>query len=169
MTWRFLGRRLPRINGLSGPIGGVQWENKPTEAQIVKKLFALLEDRRVLYEPSHAEVPGHCAHSILKLRELLALVGQDLGHEGVLYEQVRALSAACRKFLGRMNYDDPAVIRDTSMDGHWRSWQFQDALGQLRGIFGVHIAVMADRFGVEVPDELKPILPEAPFEDELNA
>ncbi len=47
---------------------------------------------------------------------------------------------------------------------HWASWVFNDALGQMRGVFGIYIAMIAAKYGLDVEGELASILPE-PDED----
>jgi hypothetical protein len=39
------------------------------------------------------------------------------------------------------------------------SWEFHDALGQMRALFGVHIAQIAVRYRIDVEDNLARILP----------
>jgi len=51
--------------------------------------------------------------------------------------------------------------------GHWRSWDFQDALGQMRGIFGVHLAIIAARYDLKIQGDLVGILPPEAGSDDL--
>ena len=39
--------------------------------------------------------------------------------------------------------------------------EFNQALGELRGVFGIHIGMIAAKYGLDVEDELASILPEA--------
>ncbi len=48
------------------------------------------------------------------------------------------------------------------------SWEFLDALGQLRGIFGVHIALIAAQFDLDVRGSLGDILPSEPAAHDLD-
>jgi hypothetical protein len=43
--------------------------------------------------------------------------------------------------------------------GHWASWEFNGALGELRGVFGIHIARLAAAHGLGVEGDLASILP----------
>jgi hypothetical protein len=63
--------------------------------------------------------------------------------------------------------EDP-YYGDAGSWGHWRSWDFQDALGQMRGIFGVHLALIAARYDLEVRGGLEAILPIRAEPDELD-
>ena len=44
-------------------------------------------------------------------------------------------------------------------NGHYASWAFYSALGEMRGTFGVHLARIATQFRLDVEDELATIIP----------
>ena len=44
--------------------------------------------------------------------------------------------------------------------GHWASWEFNGAIGELRGVFGIHVAKIAVAYGVDVENDLASIMPE---------
>jgi hypothetical protein len=44
--------------------------------------------------------------------------------------------------------------------GHWASWTFYSALGEMRGIFGVHLARLIAQVKIDVEDKLASILPQ---------
>jgi hypothetical protein len=121
--------------------------------------MAHLEDRRVLYNPSEAESPEHCVHSVIEIRRLLSASVAKLGGEGILAGHIRAMGAASRRFLDRMGRGDDRDYNAAASWGHWRSWEFQDALGQMRGIFGVHLALIAARYDLRIKGDLESILP----------
>ncbi len=119
----------------------------------------------MLYAPYDLEVPRSCFESVLEIRRFLTrqldgAVGDELS--GTL----RAMRAACRKFLTET---DPSA---SSWDREW-DWPFRgrrgvgsfdQALGELRGVFGVHIARLAARHGLDVPEALDATLPAADIE-----
>jgi hypothetical protein len=74
-------------------------------------------------------------------------------------QSVRAMRTACRKFLNTTHDKDQNITRYGWQLGHWASWVFNGALGELRGVFGVHIARIAALHGLDVEDELSSILP----------
>jgi hypothetical protein len=43
---------------------------------------------------------------------------------------------------------------------------FIDALGELRAVFGVHVAQLSAKFGIDVEDDLASILPAEPDEND---
>ena len=71
------------------------------------------------------------------------------------------MRAACRKFLNTVQADEHGreIIRYGHHHGHWASWVFNGALGEMRGVFGIHLALLATEYGLDVEDELASILP----------
>jgi hypothetical protein len=59
----------------------------------------------------------------------------------------------------------PDIIVFGAHPGHWASWEFNGALGELRGVFGVHIARLAAAHGLDVAGELASILPSIADQD----
>lgn len=149
-----------RLTGISTPIFGVSWQPSESERAVAKRVLSQLEDRRVLFVPSEMEVPDHCVRSILEIRQLLtaAIAGLQDGSE--LAKSLRAMRAACRKFLAAIHADE-RIIQFGAHRGHYASWHFNGAVGELRGVFGIHLAQIAARFGLDIEDELATILPAA--------
>jgi len=77
------------------------------------------------------------------------------------------MRAACRKFLERVGVDGREVALYANHRGHWASWTFYGALGEMRGTFGVHLARIAAQFKLDIEDNLASILP-AKDEDESD-
>jgi hypothetical protein len=146
---------LRRVTGLSCPVFGVSWTPPESRRDAARRLVMFLEDRRVLYAPASMEVPEHCVSSVIELRRFLTGELQR-GSDDELAKSIRAMRAACRKFLDVARED---VIHFGHHRGHWASWVFNGALGELRGVFGVHLAQIAVEYGLEVEDELAAILP----------
>jgi hypothetical protein len=40
-----------------------------------------------------------------------------------------------------------------------QGWRFNDALGEMRAVFGIHIAQLSAKFGIDIEDQLTVILP----------
>jgi hypothetical protein len=151
-----------RLTGISTPLGGVSWQATETEMAAARRVISFLEDRRVLYAPDEMEVPAHCVHSVLDIRRFLTVELGKLDNGAELAASLRAMRAACRKFLERVGVDgdDRAVFYYANRPGHWASWTFYGALGEMRGTFGVHLARMAAEFKIDIEDSLAAILPE---------
>lgn len=159
---------INRLNGISTPIFGVQWS--PSELQVTKarRIISFLEDRRVLYNPSELETSEHCVHSIIEIRHFLTSEIGGIDENSELAENLRAMRAACRKFLDTVQADKRQIITYGIERGHYASWIFLSAIGELRGVFGVHIATIAAQHGLDVEDQLAAILPETDEREKLE-
>ncbi len=149
-----------RLTGISSPIFGVSWKPPETERSVAKRIIAFLEDRRVLYSPSEMEVPDHCVQSVLEIRRFLTTEIANLDEKADITASLRAMRAACRKFLNTVQADEGRIIRFGAERGHYANWTFNGALGEMRGVFGVHIARLAAAYGVDVENDLAAIIPE---------
>jgi len=49
---------------------------------------------------------------------------------------------------------------------HWGNKDFLAALGELRGVFGIHVAILATKFDIPIEEDLRSILPLADETDE---
>lgn len=61
--------------------------------------------------------------------------------------------------MERVGTDGREVILYANHQGHWASWTFYSALGEMRGAFGVHLAKVAAEFKLDIEDRLAEILP----------
>lgn len=158
-----------RLTGIAGPFGiGASWTPAVSDAAVAESLIRFLEDRRVLYASADVEVPHHCLESVLTIRHELTRVLQEGGIEEPLSGSVRAMRLACRKFFDRLRLN-PAMNRFELIgdyDAHrggsrsgLDDWVLNQAIGELRGVFGVHIALIAARYAVDVEEDLATILP----------
>lgn len=150
---------LSRLTGISVPVFGVSWNPPEADRAVVKRVVAYLEDRRVLYAPSEMEVAEHCVHSVIEIRGFLTDEIGKLDETSDLAANLRAMRAACRKFLDAVQDDGGRIVRHGFSQGHWASWVFNSALGELRGVFGIHVAIVATKYGVNVEKDLAGILP----------
>jgi len=148
-----------RLTGISTPFGGVSWKPSELERSATRRVLTYLEDRRVLYSPSELEVPSHCVDSVLQIRLFLTSEIGKLGTKSELASSLRAMRAACRKFLDSIGGEDSNIVRYASEEGHYANWTFYCALGEMRGTFGVNLARIAASFHLDVEDSLATILP----------
>jgi len=151
---------IGRLTGFSVPIFGVSWDPPEPEVQRARRLLTHLEDRRVLYNPSELELPEHCVQSIIEVRHFLTTELSQLDAESQLGSSLRAMRSACRKFLDQVQAEEPdRIVHFVRHRGHSASWHFMSALGELRGVFGLHVAKVAIAYGLAVEEELASILP----------
>lgn len=148
-----------RLTGISSPVFGVSWNPPEAERTVAKRLITFLEDRRVLYSPSELEMPDHCVQSVLEIRKSLTTEIGKLDEKSDLTASLRAMRAACRKFLDTVQGDEGRIVRFGAQFGHYASWTFNSALGEMRGVFGIHIAKLATAYGVDVEDDLAAVIP----------
>jgi Family of unknown function (DUF6650) len=150
---------IKRLTGIGTPVFGISWNPPESERSIADRIIAFLEDRRVLYNPSEMEIPDHCARSAIEIRQFLSSELGNIDSGSTLNQPLRAMRAACRKFLDTVSTDE-RILRFGSQPGHFASWEFNGAVGELRGVFGIHIAQLAAQYGHDVEDQLASILPE---------
>jgi len=148
------------ITGISTPVFGVSWNPPADKRKVAQRLIAFLEDRRALYQPYHLEHGPWVTDSILEIRRELTDLLQTAPQDDTLVEPLRAMRAACRKYLD-------AVDPHTHRIGHAYHGElfFASALGELRGVFGLHLARICVAFGVDVEPELASMFPTADKEN----
>jgi len=152
---------VARLTGFSIPVFGVSWSPPAAEVTIARKVITFLEDRRVLYNPYDMEDPGHCISSVIEIRQFLTGELGNLTDRDALAGNLRAMRAACRKFLDLV--DDKIGARyGFGGRGLAHDWVFMSALGELRGVIGLHVAALAAQHGLDVEGDLAAILPEKP-------
>jgi len=157
---------IKRITGISTPIFGISWSPDNTERDLAQEIISYLEDRRVLYNPSIVESPHHCVESVLQIREFLTAKIGKIDQDSELSNSLRAMRAACRKFLERSGYNEgPFLIRLGDHMG--RSWDFITAVGELRGVFGIHLAKIAVAYGIDIEEDLASIIPDLDIGDDF--
>lgn len=151
-----------RLTGFSLPFFGVQWTPPADEREIVRALLTALEDRRVLFVPYHLEVVSQVASSLLQIREILTKSLQALSETSRAAGSVRAMRAACRRFLEEPAPDYRNLMRwhgGRLVDEEEGGPSFFVALGELRATFGTHIAALAYQYDLDIEADLASILP----------
>jgi hypothetical protein len=154
---------VARLTGLSCPVFGVSWDAPEAGVTVARRIVSFLEDKRVLYNPSELEVPDHCVHSVCDIRQFLTHELGVLDESDKLRNPLLAMRAACRKFLDAVgvNNDHSRLHFPAGHYGSYQSWVLNSAVGELRGVFGIHIAQLAAQHGLDVEDDLASILPPA--------
>jgi hypothetical protein len=151
-----------RLTGLSTPVFGASWNPPEAEVTAARRVILFLEDRRVLYQPTEMEIPEYCVKSVLEIRGYLNSELGKLDPRDRLAQNLSAMRAACRKFL-----DQTSGLESSGRTHHgpimnlgaYGSWIFCSAIGELRGVIGLHVAQIAARNGLDVEKNLAAILP----------
>ena len=138
------------LTGFSTPLFGLSWNPPETDRSIVRKLVTFLEDRRALYNSFDMETPMFVDQSLIEIRKELTETLQKVGDNPDLSPHLRAMRAACRKYLDATQSRQPY---------HYRDYEAFAALGELRAIFGIHIAQLAVKYGIDIENELDSIMP----------
>jgi hypothetical protein len=150
------GRELAnRLITISTPIGGVDWEPPVVERDKARRLLVYLEGERSLHYPYDKKIGTFVVESILDTRERLARDIEDLSMDSILRQILRGMQAACQKFLDE---------NQSPSAGYGRPYdaQLYCTLGELRALFGIHIARIACAYDLEVDMCLGDILPPEP-------
>jgi Family of unknown function (DUF6650) len=147
-----------RITGFSTPLFGVQWTPPAAERDTVRGFLTFLEDRRVLFISHHLEVHGEVERSVHEIRHQCTETLTALPEQSRASPPIRAIRAACRRFLDAPRADFRNLyVRDF---GDFReSAGFFTALGELRASVGAQVAVLAFLYRIELEAELASILP----------
>jgi len=148
-----------RLTGLSVPIFGVSWAALEPDVTKARRVLTFLEDRRVLYSPYEIEVPDHCVHSVLDIRRFLSHELEQSPLDSDLTASLRAMRASCRRFLEHDKRDQARPVSFPSFFTSTEGWLFTQALGELRGVFGIHVGKLSVMYGIDIEDELARILP----------
>lgn len=149
-----------RITGISCPIFGVSWNPTKSDIESAKNIIIFLEPRRVLYTPSEMEMPEHCISSVIEIKNFLTQQMMNIKQDTELYKYASAMRLSCNKFLNKCNVRKHDVNQYGGNWGHWSSWYFASALGEMRGVFGIMIMQIASSYGLDVEEDLASIIPE---------
>lgn len=142
------------ITGISTPIFGVSWNPPKDKRDVVRDLVTYLEDRRALYQDYHMEYGPWVINSVLEMRTELTSALKRCGDEAEMSQPLRAMRAACRKFLDEMNGPSKRIHQPYAREPFMWS-----ALGELRGVFGLHLARLCVAYGINVEPEIASIFP----------
>jgi len=155
MKFKEIGKRL---TGFSIPVIGVSWNPDNTSKDIAKRVISFLEDRRVLYYPGEMELPHYCVSSIIEIRRFLTEQIPAVSDKN-LQDSLKAMRNACRKFLDIVD-EKEEQRKYGGQYNNWANWVFFGAIGEVRGVFGIHIAKIAASYKLDIENDLASILPD---------
>jgi hypothetical protein len=146
------GKIAKSLTGFSTPVFGISWNPPETDREAVRKLITYLEDRRALYNPYDIENVMFVDQSILDIRKVLTDTLREVGDDSDISPHLRAMRAACRKYMNEAGDQERQRFR-------FRDFEALAILGELRAVFGIQIAQLAVKYGVDVEADLASILP----------
>ncbi|WP_281901563.1 hypothetical protein [Phytohabitans aurantiacus] len=142
---------------------GAKWEFGRANKEIARRTVRFLEDRRLLFgqRGQHPNDPQYCVRSAQEIRQFLGeqLEEHDPGRK--LARALQEMRAACRRFIDVAS-EDPQSFRADAPG-------FFVAVGELRSTFGFYIGALADRYNLDVDDDLRQILPPSAEEEPQDA
>jgi hypothetical protein len=141
MKWKEIGSR---ITGFNVPFFGISWNPPTAEVTIGRRVIQFLEDRRVLYNPYHMEVPEQCVASVVEIRKSMTTELGNLKADSEPIPHLRAIRAACRKFLDDVDLERGRTRPPRPYRGYG-DMEFFVALGEFRGAISPHVAAIAVR------------------------
>jgi len=153
------GREMAaRLTGILTPMGGINWKPPVDERDKAQRLLVYLAGQRALHYPYDREIGTFVVQSILDTSEQLARDIKALSMDSLLRKILRAMQAACSKFLDE---------NQSPSAGYGEPYQAQlyCTLGELRSLFGIHIARIAFAYDLEVDVCLEDILPPEPEQE----
>jgi hypothetical protein len=153
---------LPIVGGGAG----VEWEPPQLERDIAQRVITFLEDRRALFRHFDLEVSSDVVRSVQQMRGFLTDILQEMPNEPGLAQNLRYMRGACRAFL---NTVEPQEQQREMYRGGRLTWDFCQALGELRAIFGVHLGLIATRYELGLEGDLATILPPPADDDPKDA
>jgi hypothetical protein len=142
-------RSRPRLTGLSGLGVGLEWDWVTTDAEIIRRLLVLLEDRRVLSYPPESANVSHVVASVIRIRDELTGTLQELAAQSGAALSVRALRDACRGFLDCVDDSERLANHDD---------EFVAALDGLQSEFADYVRLLADRYAIHIYGSLADLL-----------
>jgi len=153
------GRELAtRLTGILTTTGGISWKPPVDEREKARRLLVYLAGQRALHYPYDREIGTFIVQSILDISERLTRDIEALSTNTLLRKILRAMQAACRKFL------DENQSPSSGYGGPYQA-QLYCTLGELRALLGIHIARIAFTYDLEVDACLGDILPPEPEQE----
>lgn len=144
-----------RSTGLGAFGFSLNWEKVPGDAEVARRVVTFLEDRRLLFGDRHSEDELHCVRSAIEIRQFLTDELAKAKPGKSLEQSLRAMRVAMRAFVEAAG---PNAVNFRYHHGYMTD-PFSLALGELRSLVGLHLAVVADQYGIDIEDDLAQILP----------
>jgi Family of unknown function (DUF6650) len=151
----------PVTNVTIPPGFGVTWEFVPGDKELARQAIIFLENRRVLFGARHLEDEMECVQSAVEIRNRLTDLIPAAKQGGGVENSIRAMRAACLKFVEAAG---PGGRNFRGRHGGGAG-PFGQALGELRSLMGVQLALLTARYDLEIEEELASIFPPADRDD----
>lgn len=99
--------------------------------------------------------------SVIQIRERLTKDLESLDRSSDLAKSLSGMRTACRNFLNQVQRLEAGrvVVSIYHREAGEEAAYFFAALGELRAVFGIHIAQLAVKYGIDIEESLASILP----------
>lgn len=154
-------RRHIEIIGFPLPWFGMTWQYREADGDIARRLLVHLENSRTLFEPLDAQSFVAAGPSANDIKEIITIELGNANAGAELSDAMRTIRAAARRFMTDLDRIELANLEPQQM----RDRQVL-ALGEMRGRANPVIAAIADKYNVEVEEELAAALEESVAEFE---
>ncbi|MDG6099258.1 hypothetical protein EXU34_17535 [Alteromonas sp. ZYF713] len=145
-----------RVTGLGAFGLSVSWEYQESEAEVIRSLFLDFENHRVLFDRGCGSDRTAMIESVEKIREDITNALKKLPNNSEAITNLKALRAECQATQGRIELHNVSQNK-SYYQGPEEDFFFE--LGQFRGVFGVHLALLAQAFRVDIGEQFEHILP----------
>ena len=127
------------------------------EPALAKRIIALLEDRRALWESFDAEFPDRVRQSLDQLRYHLVDLRGELQDGTPLDVILLSLTETIHIFFRQMERTDLTKLRCNGGDPEWI--HFRNALASLRKAIGLQVSNLSTAYGISLSSDLQGIVP----------
>jgi hypothetical protein len=134
------------------------------DADTARRVLLFLEDRRILWAERVAEDEAHCIASAIQIRHELTRELQQKTLSAGMIGCLKAIRAACREFVDSAGPEGRNFWHAHGCDAH----PFALALGRLKALVGVQLALIVREFHLDVEPQLARALPPAPSEEDAG-
>ncbi len=142
------------ITGFSCPIFGIQWNPPTPEVTVAQNLIIYLENKRVLFNPTHIENAQHCISSVTDIRNKVTKSLQELSTKSHLAKPLRRMRKSLIDFCNKLGH--PLY---SSFEYPVQKSMMERELFKLREKFGILVSEIAIAYGLDVDDKLASIIP----------
>ena len=130
------------------------------DAESARRVLLFLENRRILWVDRLEEEEAHCVASAIDIRNELTRELQQSTLSTGMTQSLKAIRAACREFVDAAGPDGRNFLHAHGCEAN----PFALALGRLKALVGVQLALLIREFDLDVEPQLACVLPPAPTE-----
>jgi hypothetical protein len=134
------------------------------DADSARRVLRFLENRRILWADHLEEEEAHCVASANDIRNELTRELQQSTLSTGMTQSLKAIRAASREFVDEAGPDGRNFRHAHGCEAN----PFALALGRLKALVGVQLALLVREFDLDVEPQLVSVLPPAPNEQDAG-